>query len=50
MDLYIQFTVSIDTLKIYIELNVPKSYWIEFGLNTFEPLLELYKQEYIEIK
>ena len=50
MELYIQFTFSMDTLKIYIELNVPKSYWIEFGLNTFEPLLELYKQEYIEIK
>ena len=50
MELYIQFTVSIDTLKIYIELHVPQSYWIEFGLDTFEPLFELYKHEYIEIK
>ena len=50
MELYIQFTVSIDTLNIYIELHVPTSYWIEFGLDTFEPLFELYKHEYIEIK
>ena len=48
--LYIQLTVYIDTLKIYIELHVPQSYWIEFGLNTFEPLFDLYKQGYIEIK
>lgn len=49
-DLYIQFIVAVDTLKIYIELNVPASYWIQLGFSDFEPLLELYRQGYIEIK
>lgn len=49
-DLYIQFTVAVDTLKIYIELNVPTSYWIQLGFGDFEPLFELYQQGYVEIK
>ena len=49
-DLYIQFTVVIRTLNIYVELNVPTSYWIQLGFGDFEPLLELYRQGYIEIK
>ena len=49
-DLYIQFTVVIRTLNIYVELNVPTSYWIQLGFSDFEPLLELYRQGYIEIK
>ena len=48
-DLFVQITVAIDSLEVYIELHVPGPYWIEFGLNTFEPLFELYKQGYIEI-
>lgn len=49
-ELYIQFTVDISSLHIYIELNVPCAYWIELGLENFEPLWEPYQQGYIETK
>lgn len=48
-ELYIQFTVCTSSLNIYVELHVPKAYWIEFGLCTFEPLCSLYREGYIEI-
>lgn len=48
-ELFILFTVSIDSLDVYIELNVPSPYWIELGLETFEPLFQLYKEGYFEI-
>ena len=44
------FTVSLNSLDVYIELNVPDPYWIELGLETFEPLFQLYKEGYFEIK
>lgn len=49
-DLFVLFSVSIDTLCVYVELNVPTSYWIELGLEEFEPLFQLYKEGYLEIK
>lgn len=47
---YIQFTVSITLLRVYVELSVPSAYWIELGLDDFEPLWEMYQQGYLEIK
>lgn len=49
-NLYILITVSLSNFEVYVELNVPRSYWIEFGVDTFEPLFELYKEGYIEIR
>ncbi len=49
-DLYISITVSLSNRRIYVEINVPKSYWIEFGMADFEPLFTLYKNGFIEMK
>lgn len=49
-DLYIEITVSISDRRIYVEINVPKPYWIEFGMAYLEPLFTLYKNGFIEMK
>ncbi len=47
--LYFQITIDSITRIIFIEFNIPCAYWLEVGLNTFEPLFTLYEQGYIEI-
>lgn len=49
-ELYLNITVNLYDARIYIEFNIPCAYWLEVGLNTFEPLFILYKQGYFEIK
>lgn len=49
-DLYLQITIDSITRIIFIEFNIPCAYWLEVGLNTFEPLFTLYKLGFIEIK
>lgn len=43
-NLYVQFSVSSLNLKVYIEFHIPRTYWLEVGLETFEPLWTLYKK------
>lgn len=49
-DLYLQITIDSISRNIFIEFNIPCAYWLEVGLNTFEPLFTLYKLGFIEIK
>lgn len=49
-ELYLNITVSLYNARIYIEFNISCAYWLEVGLDTFEPLFTLYKRGYIEVK
>ena len=48
--LYFLITIDNDTRIIFTEFYIPCSYWLEVGLNTFEPLVTLYKLGFIEMK
>lgn len=49
-DLYLQITIDSISRNIFIEFNIPCAYWLEVGLDIFEPLFTLYKLGFIEMK
>lgn len=48
-DLYLLITINVRRGDVYIEMNIPAAYWIELGFEYFEPLLDLYREGFLEI-
>lgn len=47
--LRLRFSIPVSTRKIQIEFETSSTYWFDIGFATFEPLWELYHQDYLEI-